>query len=221
MKKSTSALILALAFLAAPHAAAEDDPFTALFKAVNQAFSGGAVVDARTAPRGQIPSGRSGRAASYSSDSSSGIFGSIADTKARWSSEGSSWRQTCPQDGGRYVNVVGYVRSNRMEVRCGRQVIREFYSATAKINPKTGAPFYTPTGTFALKRNASTHYHKAWIFSAGRSGSPFEIHGYPTNDWETAQPSNWTLGCFALRNFEMDWLSGQVQNGTRFTVLDL
>ncbi len=220
MKLKTTSLILALTFVAPSFAAAASDPFSALIESIGQAFSGGGVVDARPVRRAPRPSARDRQAPAGQDDSGSGFFGLFSDQKSRWSSEGSSWRQTCPQERGRYVNVVGYLRSNRLVVRCGEQTIREFYTATAKVNPKTGAPYYTPTGTFPLRRNANTHYHAAWIFYQAATGNPYEIHGYKTNDWESSQPGNWTVGCFALRNFEMDWLSGQVQNGTRFTIVD-
>jgi len=220
MKNRTLALAVALTLLAAPFAAAEDDPFTALYTALKPAAAETAV-DARPAQAVQaarVPAARAARPQAAKTEPS---VNPVSAVKARWSSAGSSWRDTCPQDDGRQVNVVGYSRSNRLVVRCGTQVLREFHAATGMQDPKTGAPFQTPTGTFSLKRNASTKYHAAWIFYQGASGAPYEIHGYPSNAWESqSELGNWTLGCFALRNFEMDWLSGQVQDGTRFTVVN-
>jgi murein L,D-transpeptidase YafK len=90
----------------------------------------------------------------------------------------------------------------------------------------------TPEGRYTInKRNSSSHYHlslrisypnatdRAYAATFNRSaGGDIFIHGQPNGYPMARIPTDWTNGCIALSNAEMDELWKQVKIGTRVTI---
>ena len=65
------------------------------------------------------------------------------------------------------------------------------------------------------RKNFLEARQKGWIPRRSRLGGLIEIHG------EGGRKEDWTLGCVALRNPDMDRLFEQVQVGTPVTIVGL
>jgi murein L,D-transpeptidase YafK len=91
----------------------------------------------------------------------------------------------------------------------------------------------TPEGNYIIDgRNGGSHYHlslrisypnaadRAFAARAGRDpGGDIFIHGQP-NGYPVARiPNDWTDGCIALSNAEIEELWRVVKTGTRITIL--
>ena len=90
----------------------------------------------------------------------------------------------------------------------------------------------TPEGRFTInKRNSSSHYHlslqisypraadRAYAARMNRSpGGEIFIHGQPNGFPLARIPTDWTNGCIALSNAEMNELWKLVRIGTRVTI---
>lgn len=103
---------------------------------------------------------------------------------------------------------------------------------TSPVGPKTQLGDHkTPEGTYVIdSRNAASHFHRALHISypnaadreraaklGVRPGGEIMIHGLP-NGWgkigETHLLRDWTDGCIAVTNEEIDEIWRLVQNGT-------
>ena len=90
----------------------------------------------------------------------------------------------------------------------------------------------TPEGKYRINgRNAASHYHlslrisypnaadRAFAAKAGRlPGGDIFIHGQPNAYPLTRIPRDWTDGCIALSNAEMDEVWKLVRTGTKVTI---
>jgi murein L,D-transpeptidase YafK len=91
----------------------------------------------------------------------------------------------------------------------------------------------TPEGDYTINgRNAGSHYYRSLRISypnaadsaraarAGRSpGGDIFIHGQPNGAAAARIPYDWTDGCIALSNAEMDVLWRRVRTGTRVRII--
>jgi murein L,D-transpeptidase YafK len=90
----------------------------------------------------------------------------------------------------------------------------------------------TPEGTYTINgRNAGSRYHlslrvsypnaadRAAAARLGKSpGRDIFIHGQPNGSPLTRIPRDWTDGCIALSNSEIEQVWGLVKNGTQITI---
>jgi murein L,D-transpeptidase YafK len=91
----------------------------------------------------------------------------------------------------------------------------------------------TPEGDYTIDgRNAGSRYYRSLRISypnagdrlpaaqAGRSpGGDIFIHGQPSGAMLTRIPTDWTDGCVALSNAEMDVLWRRVRTGTKIRIV--
>ncbi len=91
----------------------------------------------------------------------------------------------------------------------------------------------TPEGNYVIDgRNGGSHYHlslrisypnaadRAFAARAGREpGGDIFIHGQPNAYAGMRIPNDWTDGCIALSNAEIEELWRTVKTGTRITIL--
>lgn len=89
----------------------------------------------------------------------------------------------------------------------------------------------TPEGTYLIdKRNPNSKFHlsvgisypnmedRAQAYARGKSpGGDIFIHGQPNEDKSRKRP-DWTAGCIAVRDKDIEWIYAMVKNGTPITV---
>ncbi|OWU82553.1 murein L,D-transpeptidase family protein [Phaeobacter sp. 22II1-1F12B] len=90
----------------------------------------------------------------------------------------------------------------------------------------------TPEGTYLIdKRNPNSKFHLsvgisypnaediAFARSQGKSpGGDIFIHGEPNNNRKLAKRKNWTAGCIAVKNREIEQIYAMVRDGTVITI---
>ena len=90
----------------------------------------------------------------------------------------------------------------------------------------------TPEGTYLIdKRNPNSKFHLsvgisypnaediAFARSQGKSpGGDIFIHGEPNNNRKLATRKNWTAGCIAVKNREIEQIYAMVRDGTVITI---
>jgi murein L,D-transpeptidase YafK len=94
----------------------------------------------------------------------------------------------------------------------------------------------TPEGKyFICAKNQNTHYHKALLISypavkdviwanyrKTKAGANVEIHGLPNGYTDRNVPeemNDWTAGCIALKNKDIDEIYGKIKVGTPIFIL--
>lgn len=219
-------LPLALLLLAASPSRADDDCWMQnVF--TDGAMRGGAACDskpvrarpqARSVSRGT--SAKSTRpyadppAAPASSDSNP--FSFLADIfsvqQERYSTSPAS-RAKCS---GKMV-IAASISQKSMGLYCGDQLMRSFVISVGGKDPQSGRVYGTPIGWHRIVSKLwDSSYHRALIFKG-----LYEIHGLPPRrpDIASAHPwANWTHGCLAVTNEEMDYLYATVPTGTPLRV---
>lgn len=90
----------------------------------------------------------------------------------------------------------------------------------------------TPEGTYIIdRRNPNSAFHlslgisypnsadRAFALSQGKKpGGDIFIHGKPNTNKKVARRENWTAGCIAVKNREIEEIYAMVRNGTLITL---
>ena len=90
----------------------------------------------------------------------------------------------------------------------------------------------TPEGTYLIdRRNPNSKFHlsigisypnafdRAMAFRSGKSpGGDIFIHGQPNGFKGRRKGVDWTAGCIAVKNKEIEWIYAMVKDGTPITI---
>ncbi|HEY9040302.1 MAG TPA: L,D-transpeptidase family protein [Roseovarius sp.] len=90
----------------------------------------------------------------------------------------------------------------------------------------------TPEGTYLIdRRNPNSKFHlsigisypnmidRAQAYAEGKSpGGDIFIHGQPNGDKGRRKGRDWTAGCIAVSNKEVEWIYAMVKDGTPITI---
>jgi murein L,D-transpeptidase YafK len=134
--------------------------------------------------------------------------------------------------------VVVYKNLNLMQLKRGNEVIRSYQIALGRnpLGPKQKAgDCRTPEGTYRIDRHTKkSKFYKSLHISYPNSrdlaqaknrglapGGDIMIHGLPEGFEDMADyhfMSNWTKGCIALNNAEMDEIWQLIADGTPISI---
>ena len=115
------------------------------------------------------------------------------------------------------IDSLVYVKSeNSLKVYSGKKLIKDFYAVHGSMGRKKyEGDGKTPEGAYWLSgrnygsiayRSIRISYPSAGDKKAGRTGSDIMVHGNYNHFGDEFPKNNWTLGCIATPNKNMDWL---------------
>ncbi len=131
--------------------------------------------------------------------------------------------------------IVVNKTAKRMFLLHNEEVLKAYdiYLGFAPAGPKQfEGDGKTPEGTYLIdRRNPNSSFHLslgisypntqdiAFAESMGkRPGGNIFIHGQPNNDKKSGKKENWTAGCIAVRDKEIEEIYAMVRNGTLITI---
>ncbi|MAY86241.1 L,D-transpeptidase family protein [Arenibacterium halophilum] len=138
-------------------------------------------------------------------------------------------------NGPEVTSVVVNKGTGRMYLLHHTEILKEYdiYLGFAPAGPKQfEGDGKTPEGTYLIdRRNPNSAFHlslgisypnaqdMAFAESQGkRPGGDIFIHGQPNNDKKAGKKANWTAGCIAVKDREIEEIYAMVRNGTVITI---
>lgn len=138
-------------------------------------------------------------------------------------------------NGPEVTSIVVNKSAGRMYLLHHEEVLKD-YEIDLGFAPKGPKRFEgdgkTPEGTYIInRRNPNSAFHlslgisypnnadRAYARARGKSpGGDIFIHGKPNTNKKLAKGENWTAGCIAVKNREIEEIYAMVRNGTLITL---
>lgn len=163
-----------------------------------------------------------------------GIGAAASLALAGCSATGGSVNRFQAYDGPQVTSIVINKSARKLYLMHGDEILREYKVdlGFAPLGPKRyEGDGKTPEGTYVIdRRNPNSRYHlsvgisypnnqdRALAQASGkRPGGEIFIHGQPNNPKErkrAARVNDWTAGCIAVTNEEIEEIYAMVQDGT-------